>query len=160
MNVREVPQDITYYEGKKRACYALNDEGKYVIVTGTGWEVEAVVNGLAVDEMAAALEEARKAVLAGVKSPLCYHMERRQTTPEILGKTAGIAAFRVKRHFRPDIFAKLKPSVLDRYTKALAVSFEDLSDTKTQSMSVLRIASVTPSFSVNQSSKNDWVPFR
>ncbi len=37
MKVKEVPQDITYYEGVKRACYALNDEGKYVIVPSTGW---------------------------------------------------------------------------------------------------------------------------
>lgn len=126
MKVQEVPQDITYYEGIKRACYALNDEGKYVIATSSGWNDEAVVNGLAVDELAAALEETRKALLAGEKSPLCYHMERRQMNPEILAKTAGIAVFRVKRHFRPEIFAKLKPEIIDRYARALAVSPEEL----------------------------------
>ena len=126
MNVREVPQDITYYEGKKRACWALNDEGKYVIVPSSGWEVEAVVNGLAVDEMAASLEATRQAVLAGVKSPLCYYMELRQMTPEILGKTARVAAFRVRRHFRPDVFSKPGPSVLDRYARALAVTLDEL----------------------------------
>ena len=46
--------------------------------------------------------------------------------PEILAKTAGIARFQVKRHFRPAIFAKLKLSVLDRYAKALAVTMEEL----------------------------------
>jgi hypothetical protein len=126
MKVNEVPQDITYYEGEKRACYALNDKGKYVVVTSAGWDAEAVVNSLAVAELAAALEETRTAVLAGLKSPLCYHMERRQMNPEILAKTAGIAAFRVKRHFRPPVFAKLKPSVLDRYAKALAVTRQEL----------------------------------
>jgi hypothetical protein len=126
MKATEVPQDITYYEGERRACYALNDEGKYVVVTSTGWSAEEVVNGLAVDELAATLEETRKAVLAGVKSPLVYHMERRQMNPEILAKTAGIATFRVKRHFRPDIFAKLKLSVLDRYAQALAITKQEL----------------------------------
>ncbi len=126
MKANEVPQDITYYEGKKRACYALNDEGKYVIVPSSGWDVEAVVNGLAVDEMAASLEVTRQAVLAGSKSPLCYHMELRQMTPEILAKTAGIAKFRLKRHLRPEIFAKLKTSVLDRYAQALAVTRKEL----------------------------------
>jgi hypothetical protein len=126
MKANEVPQDITYYEGKKRACYALNDEGKYVIVPSSGWDVEAVVNGLAVDEMAASLEETRRKVLAGLKSPLCYHMELRQMTPEILAKTAGIARFRLKRHLRPEVFAKLKTSVLDRYAQALAVTREEL----------------------------------
>jgi hypothetical protein len=126
MKVNEVPQDITYYEGEKRACYALNDEGKYVVVTSTGWETEDVVNSLAVSELAAMLEDTRKAVLAGLKSPLCYHMELRQMNPDILGKTAGIAIFRVKRHFRPDVFSKLKPSILNRYAQALAVTVEEL----------------------------------
>ena len=126
MKVSEVPQDITYYEGERRACYALNDEGKYVIVTSTGWSVEEVVNGLAVEELEANLEETRKAVLAGAKSPLCYHMERRQMNPDILAKTAGISVLRVKRHFHPEIFDKLKPSILDRYAKALAVTREEL----------------------------------
>ncbi|PKN67437.1 MAG: hypothetical protein CVU54_16980 [Deltaproteobacteria bacterium HGW-Deltaproteobacteria-12] len=127
MKANEVPQDGTYYyEGKKRACYALNEEGKYIIVPSNGWSAEEVVNGLAVDDMAASLEETRKAVLAGMKSPLCYHMERRQMIPEILAKTAGIAGFRVKRHLRPEIFRRLKESVLDRYAKALAVTLEEL----------------------------------
>lgn len=127
MKVNEVPQDdITYYEGKRRACYAINDKGKYVIVTSTGWNAEEVFNGLAVDELAANLEETRKAVLKGLKSPLAYHMERRQLIPTILAKTAGIATFRVKRHLRPEIFNELKPPVLERYSQALAVSMEEL----------------------------------
>jgi hypothetical protein len=126
MKVNEVPQDITYYEGEKRACYALNNEGKYVIVPSTGWSAEEVFNSLAVEELAANLEETRKDVLKGLKSSLCYHMERRQMIPEILAKTAGIATFRVKRHLRTEIFAKLKLSVLDRYAKALAITMEEL----------------------------------
>ena len=126
MKVNEVPQDITYYEGEKRACYALNDEGRYVVVSSTGWSTEEVVNGLAVEELAAKLEETRKAVLSGTKSTLCYHMERRQMNPEILAKTAGIAVFRVKRHFRPEIFARLNPSMLNSYAKALAATLDEL----------------------------------
>ena len=128
MKVNEVPQDNTlkYYEGIKRACYAINDEGKYVIVPSNGWNEEEIINGLAVNELAVNLEKTRKAVLEGVKSPLAYHMERRQMIPDILGKTAGIAAFRVKRHCRPEIFAKLKDSVLDRYADALAITLEEL----------------------------------
>jgi hypothetical protein len=60
-------------------------------------------------------------------------MERRQMIPDILGKTAGIAAFRVKRHLRPEIFAKLKDSVLDRYAKALAITREELKTVPQQS---------------------------
>lgn len=128
MKVNDVPQDNTveYYEGVKRACYAVNDEGKYVIVPSSGWEAEEFINALAVKELAENLEKTRKAVLAGEKSPLAYHMERRQMIPEILGKTAGIAVFRVRRHLRPRIFSGLKSSLLERYAKALAVTIEEL----------------------------------
>jgi hypothetical protein len=126
MKVKEVPQDITFYEGEIRACYALNDRGKYVIVPSTGWEYEEVVNGLAVNELASHLEETRKEVLAGIRSPLYYHMESRQMNPRILAKTAGIAVFRVKRHFHPEIFSRLKHSLLASYAKALALSLEEL----------------------------------
>lgn len=128
MKVNDVPQDNTveYYEGVKRACYAVNDEGKYVIVPSSGWEAEEFINALAVKELAENLEKTRKAVLAGEKSPLAYHMDRRQMIPEILGKTAGIAVFRVRRHLRPRIFSGLKSSLLERYAKALAVTIEEL----------------------------------
>jgi hypothetical protein len=126
MKASDVPQDITYYEGKKRACYALDDAGKYTIVPSSGWSAEEVINSLAVAQWEAILEETRRAVRAGKKSPLCYHMERRQMTPSILAKTAGFTCFRLKRHLHPEIFSKLKPAVLDRYAQALAVTPEEL----------------------------------
>jgi len=128
VKVNEVPQDNTveYYKGVKRACYAVDEKGRYVIVSSNGWEAEELVNGLAVKELAVNLEKTRKTVLAGEKSPLAYHMERRQMIPDILGKTAGIAVFRVKRHLRPEIFDRLKNPVLERYAKALAITMEEL----------------------------------
>jgi hypothetical protein len=128
MKINEVPQDNVpqYYEGLKKGHYALDDKGKYVIVPSIGWNSEEVINRLAVDELAANLEKTKKAVLAGQKSPLCYHMEVRQMTPGILAKTAGIATFRVKRHFCPEVFAKLKPSLLEKYARALAVTLDKL----------------------------------
>src|SRR5450759_2061939 len=128
MKINEVPQDDVsdYSEGIKKGNYALDDNGKYVMVPSKGWVVDEMINRMAYDEYKAKEEETRKAVLAGQKSPLAYYMELRQMTPEILGKTAGIAAFRVKRHLRPEIFVMLKPSVLEAYAKALAITTEDL----------------------------------
>jgi hypothetical protein len=126
MKVNEVPQDETFYEGVKRACYALDNEGKYIIIPSSGWSAEEVVNGLAVDELKNKLEETRMDVIKGLKSPLAYHMEYRQMTPEILAKTVGMFSFRVRRHFRPEIFAKLKPSVIKRYALALALTEQEL----------------------------------
>ena len=128
MKVNEVPQDDVpdYSEGIKKGNYALDDNGKYVMVPSKGWVVDEMINRMAYDEYKAKEEETRQAVLAGQKSPLAYYMELRQMTPEILGKTAGLAAFRVKRHLRPEIFTKLKPSVLEAYAKALAIMTKEL----------------------------------
>jgi hypothetical protein len=126
MKANEVPQDITYYEGKKRACYALNDEGKYIIVPSSGWCTEEIVNGLAVAELAAKLEKTRQEVLKGLKSPLVYHMEQRQMTLDILAKTAGMCRFRVRRHFHPEVFARLNGAILKRYAQALALNIQEL----------------------------------
>src|SRR5450759_5239161 len=128
MKINEVPQDDVsdYSEGIKKGNYALDDNGKYVMVPSKGWVVDEMINRMAYDECKAKEEETRKAVLAGQKSPLAYYMELRQMTPEILGKTAGIATFRVKRHLRPEIFAKLKEPVLDSYAKALSITREEL----------------------------------
>lgn len=128
MKINEVPQDDVpdYSEGIKKGNYALDDNGKYVMVPSKGWVVDEMINRMAYDEYKVKVEETRKAVLAGQKSPLAYYMELRQMTPEILGKTAGIATFRVKRHLRPEIFAKLKEPVLDSYAKALSITREEL----------------------------------
>ena len=128
MKVNDVPQDdvFDYSQGIKKGNYAVDEQGKYVMVPSKGWDVDELINGLAYSEYLNKLEETRKEVLAGKKSPLAYYMELRQMIPQLLGKTAGIAAFRVKRHLRPEIFARLKPSILEAYAKALAVTTEEL----------------------------------
>jgi len=128
MKVNEVPQDDVpdYSGGITKGNYALDDNGKYVMVPSKGWEVDELTNRMAYNEYKAKVEETRKAVLAGEKSTLAYYMELRQMIPELLGKTAGIAIFRVKRHLRPEIFAKLKESILDSYAKALDITREEL----------------------------------
>jgi hypothetical protein len=128
MKINEVPQDdvFDYSQGIKKGNYAVDDNGKYVMVPSIGWTIDEQINRMAYDEYKVKEEETRQAVLAGKKSPLAYYMELRQMTPKILGKTASIAAFRVKRHLRPEIFIKLKPSVLEAYAKALAITTEEL----------------------------------
>ena len=128
MKINEVPQDdvFDYSAGIKKGNYALDDNGKYVMVPSKGWVIDEQINKMAYDEYHDKVEETRKAVLAGQQSPLSYYMELRQMTPKILGQTAGIATFRVKRHLRPEIFIRLSDSILDKYAKALAIKREDL----------------------------------
>lgn len=118
-------EDEIFNDGLPKKYYKHNDNGQYVLETDAPW-AEKVSCALIISSNRANLEEIRKAVLAGQKSPLCYYIELRQMDPGMLANAAGIAVFRVKRHFRPEIFAKLKPSVLNRYTKALRVTLEEL----------------------------------
>lgn len=118
-------EDEIFNDGLPKVYYKHDDNGRYVLEADAPW-AEKVSCALIIAGNRANLEENRKAVLAGQKSPLCYYIEMRQMEPGMLAKAAGIAAFRVKRHLRPEIFAKLKPSVLNRYTKALRVTLEEL----------------------------------
>jgi hypothetical protein len=114
-----------FKDGMPKGYYTQDDNGKYVLDTNHCWSEEVCVAAI-VSEVRANIENARKEVLAGLKSPLCYHMEVRQMDAKFLARAAGIAVFRVKRHMRPEIFAKLKSSILDRYAAALAVTPEEL----------------------------------
>lgn len=118
-------EDEIFDDGLPKAYYKHDDKGRYVLETDAPW-AEKVSLALIMSSRRAELEEIRKAVLAGSKSPLCYYMEVRQLDSRMLAGAAGIATFRVKRHLRPEIFAKLKPSVLNRYAKALRVTLEEL----------------------------------
>ena len=118
-------EDEIFNDGLPKAYYKHNDKGQYVLEADAPW-AEKVSVALIISSRRDNLEEIRKAVLAGQKSPICYYMEMRQMEPGMLAKAAGIAAFRVKRHLRPEIFAKLKPPVLNRYAKALRVTLEEL----------------------------------
>ena len=118
-------EDEIFDDGLPKVYYKHDHNGRYVLEADAPW-AEKVSCALIIAGNRANLEEIRKAVLAGRKSPICYYMEMRQMEPGMLAKAAGIAAFRVKRHLRPEIFAKLKPSVLNRYTKALRVTLEEL----------------------------------
>lgn len=127
MKVEEVPQDgVAYYAGARKAVYALNREGHYDTVASTGWEAEAVVTTDAASEYRRQAEETRQRVRAGLASPLEYHMHDRRMDLPTLAQSTGLWQWRVRRHLRPAIFARLKPRLLIRYADALGMSLEQL----------------------------------
>jgi hypothetical protein len=72
------------------------------------------------------IEDARKKVLAGETSPVVYYMEKNLLDPMNLSMIAGIAIWRVKRHFKPNVFKRLGEKVLDKYARAFNISREQL----------------------------------
>jgi hypothetical protein len=127
MNIDEVPQEgnITFGGGRK-AVYARNKQGQIVTVASAGWEVEEIVTMQAVDILKAQAAEALSRAKAGLASPLEYWMYEKRMDVIVLSQSTGIWRWRVRRHLRPEIFAKLSPKLLDMYADALGLSTEQL----------------------------------
>lgn len=128
MKIKDVPQDKeqSMLGGHQRACYAVDEHGRYVVVGSAGWEVENIVNAQANDEVRAQIGQALGQVRRGERSPLVYHMARRQMTVALLASYAGISQLRVRWHLRPAVFARLPERVLRRYAGALQIPIEEL----------------------------------
>lgn len=126
MKKADVPQQESMLEGHQRACYALDEQGRYVVVGSIGWEVEKVVNSQANDEVRQAIATALGHVRAGKRSPLAYHMARRQMDASMLSAYSGISRLRIRWHLRPGPFARLPETMLRRYAEALHLSADEL----------------------------------
>ena len=72
------------------------------------------------------LDLSRQRVLAGLTSPLEYHMYRVRMDVPLLAQASGIWQWRIRRHFRPDLFARLSPTLLATYADAMGMTVEQL----------------------------------
>lgn len=123
----EVPQEgNSTLGGHRKAMYARGTDGKLHIVQSAGWEVEEIVTKQAVDDLLRLTEEARQRVLAGLTSPLEYHMYRVRMDVPLLSQASGIWQWRIRRHFRPAVFAGLSASLLATYADAMGMAVEQL----------------------------------
>jgi len=122
MRERDVPQEVNaLLEVHRKAVYAVGDDGKLRIVASRGWEVEETVTRQAVEHLERCAQEARRRVLAGQSSPLEYHMYRARMDVALLAQAAGLWRWRVRRHFRPEVFARLPQHLRQRYAAALGL---------------------------------------
>lgn len=126
MKKQEVPQHPGLFGERKAVCYALDDEGDYVLASTAGWNPVNLANRQAWEELARELTEIHGEVRAGRLSPLAYHMARRQMDAALLARYARLSRWRVRRHLRPEIFARLDRELLARYAEVLRLSVEEL----------------------------------
>ena len=127
MNEDEVPQDrIPSYGGRRKLFYAVDRSGAYVTVPSSGWEAEAVATGAALDEIDRLVADAWRRASAGATSPLEYYMHYRRMDVALLAKTTGLSRWRIRRHFRPAVHARLADRVLARYGAALSIAVATL----------------------------------
>ncbi len=127
MKADNVPQDyISTYAENKKAIYATDEEGHYGVVASSGWDVEEEATKQALHELERLADDAYETVLSAEASPLLYHMYAQRMDLQVLAQTTGIFQWRIKRHFKPEIFAKLDDEFLARYSDVLGMSVEEL----------------------------------
>jgi hypothetical protein len=130
----KVPQDIeNMHEGNyKTVVYAVDENGNYVRAQTSGWEPENIAHEMAWDLVEKRIKQAKQDVLNGKLSPLAFFAEREQMTVKRLAGMAGISKWRVKRHFKPEIFKKLKKKYIEKYCEIFGVSTYEFTNFNTE----------------------------
>jgi hypothetical protein len=120
VDAKDVPQDGTpTYDGGRKLVYAVREDGAYVAVPSTGWEAEGDATAAALAAIEVLRRDAWRRAQSGLTSPLEYYMCLRRMDLALLAKTTGLFRWRIRRHFRPEVYARLGDRVLERYADAL-----------------------------------------
>ena len=128
MEKDKVPQDKSNLtkNNVKELLYATDENGNYTTTQSTGWEPKTIALSNSIDEINERIAEARQQVLNGEVSPIVYFMEVNKMDLTILSSYVGLWKWRVKRHFKPSVFAKLNDKVLQKYADTFEISIEEL----------------------------------
>ena len=128
MKIKEVPQDdIKTFKGfGTKAIYAVDENGRYARTSTSGWEAEEVVLRDVVDDFAKLAEDAKTRVFKGETSPIEYYMNKFFMDLPALAAGMGLAKWRIKRHFSPQVFNKLNDKMLQRYADFFNIELAEL----------------------------------
>jgi hypothetical protein len=133
MEKEKVPQDRSNLtkNNVKELLYATDENGNYTTTLSTGWEPKTIALSNSIDDINERIAEAKMQVETGEASPICYYMELNKMDLTILASYVGFWKWRVKRHFKPEVFTKLNHKILKKYADAFEISVEELKNIKT-----------------------------
>ncbi len=134
MEKDQVPQDQSNLtkNNVKELLYATDENGNYTTTLSTGWEPKTIALSNSIDEINERIADAKQQVLNGEVSPIVYFMEVNKMDLNILSSYVGFWKWRVKRHFKPSVFAKLNDKILKKYADTFGVSVEELKNSITK----------------------------
>lgn len=115
MKLKDVPQDHGMSGDLSEVCYAVDENGRYVVAPSLGWEPKNVANSQAWQEVERRTLEALARVRAGKASPLLFHMTRHQMSRGLLASYVGLFRWTVRRHLTPKGYAKMSQAQRRRY---------------------------------------------
>ena len=133
MKKDEVPQDKGNLSSKnmKELVYATDEKGNYTTALSTGWEPKTIALSNSIDEINERIAAAKEQVKNGEVSPIVYFMETSRMELNVLASYVGMWQWRVKRHFKPAVFAKLNDTILQKYAETFNISVLELRNFKT-----------------------------
>lgn len=134
MKKEEVPQDKGSLSNKnmKELVYATDEKGNYTTALSTGWEPKTIALTNSIDEISERVAIAKAQVENNEASSIVYFMEYSRMDIGILSSYVGMWKWRVKRHFKPKVFAKLNDKILQKYADTFEISIEELRNFKTR----------------------------
>jgi len=128
MKKSEVPQDKSNLESVnlRELCYVVDENGEYITEHTTGWDPKTIALNNALDEIKERVSNAKQKVLANETSPIEYYMELHKMDLSVLSSYVGIWKWRVKKHFKPSVFKKLRSKTLQKYADVFDITIEKL----------------------------------
>ncbi len=126
MKKEEVPQQGEWTAGCREINYAVDEKGRYSLELSSGWEAKNITLGQAWEQIEEQLHQVLVEVRAGRKSPLAYHMIKNQMDPALLAQYTGLAQWRVRRHLKASVFARLSSEILNRYAALFRIDVATL----------------------------------
>lgn len=114
----------------RELCYVKNEDGKYETALSKGWDIKKEALDSAWVEVNDRVEEARKAVASGEKSPVYYFMELSLMDVTVLSGYTGFFSFFIKRHLKPSVFKTLSDKKLEKYAQAFDITVSELKNFK------------------------------
>ena len=126
MRKSEVPQDKGLFGELREVCYAVDEDGRYVLAESSGWEPANLANVQAWEAIRTELADVLAKVRRGELSPLAYHMAAHQMDVKLLAGYAGLFRWQVRRHMKPGPFGRLKPELIERYAGIFGMAAEQL----------------------------------
>ena len=126
MDIKDIPQDNSkIFRGQKKIIYATRN-GNYESGTTSGWDDEEFATQQAVEELNQQTEQALQAVKSGEKSPLYYLMYKYRFDEQSLAQATGFWQWQIRRHCKPEVWAKLSQKKLEKYAEVFGVDIEEL----------------------------------
>lgn len=128
MKKEEVPQDKSNLASAniKEMVYAVNEKGEYTTTLSSGWDPKTIALDNAIKDIEERVANAKERVLKNQTSPIEYYMELHKMDVPVLASYVGFWQWRVKRHFKPKVFKKLKEKTLQKYAAVFEISLNEL----------------------------------